>query len=197
MGKRAQRGDERGAVLVEAILVLPVLIILVLGIIEFGLAFATSSTTTASSRSGARIAATAYPPSSGATAQRATTDQIAAAVTADLTALSNATPVGMTVYKVNPSSTDGAPVGGFPGANMSGGCSSNCVKYLWNAGQNKLVYSSGSWATVDACGATVDSIGVFVQTSHEYISDMFGSTRTVTGHTVMRLEPLPTDQCAG
>ena len=196
MGKRAKHREDRGAVLVEAILVLPVLIILVLGIIEFGLVFASSSTTTASSRSGARIAATAYPPSSGTTAQRATADQIAAAVTADLTALSHATPLGMTVYKVDPTSTSGAPVGGFPGDNMTGGCSSNCFKYTWNAGQNKLVYSSGGWSTPDACGATVDSIGVFVQTSHEYVSDMFGSTRTVTGHTVMRLEPLPTDQCA-
>jgi hypothetical protein len=196
MRKRAQRGDEKGAVLVEAILVLPILIILVLGIIEFGLAFASSSTTTASSRSGGRIAATAYPPSVGATAQRATADQIADAVTADLTALSNATPIGMTIYKVDPTSTSGAPVGGFPGANMSGGCSSNCFKYLWNAGSNKLVYSSGGWASPDACGATVDSIGVFVQVSHEYLADMFGSTRTVTGHTVMRLEPLPTDQCS-
>jgi hypothetical protein len=182
-------------VLVEAILVLPVLIILILGIIEFGLAFASSSTTTASSRSGARVAATAYPQASGTTAQTATADQIAAAVSADLKALSNATPLGMTIYKVDPTSTEGAPVGGFPGDNMTGGCSSNCFKYAWNTGTDTMVYSNGGWAAPDACGATVDSIGVFVQVRHEYLADMFGTTRTVTGHTVMRLEPLPTDQC--
>ena len=59
-----------------------------------------------------------------------------------------------------------------------------------------MVYPNGGWAAPDACGAAVDSIGVFVQVQHEYLADMFGSTRTVTGHTVMRLEPLPTDQCS-
>ena len=54
------RKTERGAVLIEAVFVFPVLIILTMGILEFGLAFASSATTTASSRSGARLAATAY-----------------------------------------------------------------------------------------------------------------------------------------
>ena len=52
-------------------------------------------------------------------------------------------------------------------------------------------------ATVHACGVTVDSIGVYVQTEHSYISGILGSSRAVDGHTVMRLEPLPADQCAG
>jgi hypothetical protein len=47
-----------------------------------------------------------------------------------------------------------------------------------------------------ACGATIDSIGVYVQARHTYISGILGSTRDVDGHTVMRLEPLPADQCS-
>ena len=51
-----QRGQQ-GAVLVEAALVLPIMILVVMGIIEFGFAFASSTTTTGSSRSGARLGA--------------------------------------------------------------------------------------------------------------------------------------------
>jgi len=183
--------------MVEAALVLPVMILIVLGIIEFGLVFTSYSTTTASTRSGARLAATSYAQAGPVpTAQDAALTQIAAATAADLEVLTNATPVGMAVYRVDPASTDGAPSGGFPGPNMAGGCTSNCVKFTWNAGTQKMTKTGGSWTNPDACGTAVDSIGVFVETSHDYITGLFGQTQTVTGHTVMRLEPLPTDQCA-
>ena len=197
-GERHANDDsrtERGAVVMEAAIVFPVLIILVLGIMEFGLAFASTSTTTASSRSGARLAATAYPQAgSTPTNQQATADQIAAAVSADLKALNNATPIGMVIYRVDPSSTEGAPVGGFPGDNMVGGCSANCFWYTWSSGT--MTYSSGGWSNPDACGSSVDSIGVYVQVEHDYVTKFMGDSRIVDGHTVMRLEPLPTDQCS-
>lgn len=179
--------------IVEAALVLPVMVLLVLGIFEFGLVFTSYSTTTASSRSGARLAATRYAADGASTT---IAGQIAEATTADLTVLNNATPVGMAIYKVaNPAT--GAPAGGFPGPNMSGGCTTNCIRFTWNAAQNKMVRSSGTWASPLACGINVDSVGVFVETSHEHITNFFGATRRVTAHTVMRLEPLPTDGCAG
>lgn len=177
---------------------LPVMILLVLGIMEFGLLFTSYSTTTASSRSGARLAATDYAPAGqGAGAQLAAAESIAAAVSADLKVLNNATPVGMAVYRVDASSSNGAPVGGFPGDNMAGGCSSDCIRFSWNPATDTMDYVSGTWPNPDACGVTVDSVGVYVQTRHSYITGTFGTERTVGGHTVMRLEPLPTDQCGG
>lgn len=182
--------------MVEAALVLPVMILIVVGILEFGLLFTSYSTTTASTRSGARLAATSYAQAGTVPAAQTTAlTQIALATAADLQVLNNGTPVGMAVYKVDSASTDGAPTGGYPGANMAGGCTSNCVKFTWDAATKKMVYASGTWATPDACGTTVDSIGVFVQTKHKYITGFFGKTQTVNAHTVMRLEPLPTDQC--
>ncbi|MFZ4519029.1 MAG: TadE/TadG family type IV pilus assembly protein [Microthrixaceae bacterium] len=180
--------------MIEAAIVLPVLMLFLLGIIEFGLVYATGATTTGASRTGARLAATAYAPagSSGA-AQRAAADQVAAAVTADLTNLSNAVPTGMVLYRVNPSATDGAPVGGFPGDNMAGGCTTDCFRYTWNG--TRLVYSSGGWSSPDACGTSVDSVGVWVQARHDYLTRILGQFRYVDGRTSMRLEPLPTDQC--
>jgi len=174
--------------------VIPVLVVIVLGIMEFGLVFASTSTATQASRSGTRVAAVQYA-AAGTTsqAQRTATDSIAAAVTADLKSLSHAAPVGMTIYLVNPAASDGAPTGGFPGDNLSGGCTANCIRYVWNG--TKMVYSSGSWPSPDACGTTVDSVGVFVQVRHTYISGYIGTSRLVNGRTSMRLEPLPADQC--
>lgn len=184
--------------MVEAALVLPVIVLLVLGILEFGLLFTSYSTTTASTRSGARLAATEYSQAGSASdAQELARTAIAAATAADLQVLNNATPVGMAIYKVDPSSSDGAPYGGFPGTGMSGGCTSDCMRFTWNEGAGTMDYASGSWTDADACGVEVDSIGVYVQTRHSYITGTFGSERTVGGHTVMRLEPLPTDACGG
>lgn len=185
---------QRGAVLIEAALILPVLMVFLLGIMEFGLVYASGATAAGSSRSGARLAATNYAPAGTVTAnQRAAADEIAAAVSADLENLSNAAPTGMTIYKAVGS--DGSPAGGFPGDDMVGGCTTNCFRYTWNG--TSMTYSSGGWSNPDACGLTVDSVGVFVQVRHDYLTDMIGSSRMVGGHTVMRLEPLPTDQCSG
>ena len=191
----ARRRDERATALIEAAFVVPVLVVLVLGIMEFGLVFASTSTTTAGSRSGARLAAVSYAAAGTvATSQRTASDAVAAAVAADLKALNNATPVGLTIYKVDPTSTSGAPVGGYPGTGLTGGCTDRCIRYTWNG--SSMIYSSGSWSDPDACGTTIDSVGVYVQVTHRYISGLIGSTRTVSGHTVMRLEPLATSQCA-
>ena len=65
-------------------------------------------------------------------------------MTADLKALSNGTPVGMVIYKMDASQSDGEPIGGFPSDTMAG-CATSCLKYTWNTGSKSMVYSSGSW----------------------------------------------------
>ena len=40
---------------------------------------------------------------------------------------------------------DGAPIGGFPGANMTGGCTSSCIKFSYNASTQVFTKTSGSW----------------------------------------------------
>lgn len=190
--------SQRGAALIEAAIVLPLMITILIGILEFGLLFTTYSTTSASTRSGARVAATAYAQAGSVTSkQEAAAESISLATAADLLVLNNAEPVGMAIYKVNANSANGAPTGGFPGADMAGGCTSRCIRYEWDPTTDEMDYVSGAWTDADACGVTVDSIGVFVQAQHDYVTGFFGSTRTVNGHTVMRLEPLPTDQCSG
>ena len=192
--RRRRRRDERGAVLVETAFAIPILLAILLGTIEFGLVYSTGSVTTGSSRAGARLAATSYAPAgTAATAQATAADSIAAAVSVDLASLQNAVPIGMAIYEVNPAAPDGAPVGGFPGNLLSGGCTASCIRYTWNG--TAMVRSSGSWSDPDGCGTVVDSIGVFVQVRHRYVTGVIGTDRLVNGHTTMRIEPLPSEQC--
>ena len=55
--RRARRSDERGAAMVEFAIVLPLLVMLTFGIIEFAVAFNSDSTVSASTRAGGRTAA--------------------------------------------------------------------------------------------------------------------------------------------
>lgn len=196
MAVRGGARGQQGAVLVEAALVLPVMILVVMGIIEFGFAFASSTTSTGSSRSGARLGAAAYATAGTIPAnQQAAADQIADTVSADLVGLTSADPVGMLIYRVDKSSNDGAPVGGFPVDNNLTTCTTDCIRYEWDG--TEMAYASGAWPSPDACGMELDSIGVYVLAKHNYITGMIGDHVYVHGVTVMRLEPLPSDQCSG
>lgn len=172
------------------------MMVIVIGIVEFGLLYSSHSTTTASSRSGARVAATEYSQAGRSLpAQLAAAESIAAAVAADLKVLNNAEPVGMVIYRVDPNSTSGAPAGGFPSQGLAGGCTSRCLRFTWNPATQTMNHVSGSWTDARLCGVNIDSIGVFVESNHDSITGLIGSDRFVPGHTVMRLEPLPNDQC--
>lgn len=198
---RRNRGQQ-GAVIVEAALILPIMLLIVFAIVEYGLLFTSYSTNTASTRSAARLAATSYAigiTSEAEPGELSAIDQIALAATSDLKVFNNAVPVGMTIYRVDPTSEKGAPHGGqFPGPDMVGGCPANsCLKFTWNEGQARMVYQSGKWTNPQACAqqGNIDEIGVFVQSEHTFLTGLVGKKWTVNSHTVMRLEPIPTDMC--
>lgn len=194
-----RRRSDRAAALVEAAIILPVLMIFLLGIIEFGLVYATAATATGASRSGARLAAASFGPGK-ANLQSAAND-VASAVSGDLQALTSAVPIGMVVYKVDSTRSDGGPSGGFPASSdtMSGGCTSNCYRYTWSTATKKMVpASSPGWTmtNADICfAASTASVGVWVLVRHSYLTQLIGKYNYVSGKTIMRLEPVPGDQC--
>lgn len=195
---RRTRSD-RAAALIEAAIILPVLMMFLLGIIEFGLVYATGATATGASRSGARLAAASFGPSKSDL--QTASNNVASVVSGDLQALTSAVPIGMVVYKVDPTRSDGGPSGGFPASNdtMSGGCTSNCFRYTWNAATKKMATASGPGWTLtnaDICvAASTASVGVWVLIRHSYLTQLIGKYNYVPGKTVMRLEPVPSDQC--
>ena len=117
-----------------------------------------------------------------------------------LSALPSDAPVQLWIYRADP--TTGLPDSG----NFTTLCT-RCVVYNWDLTLKKWNTTSpvvnnwpatGSGTAQNACIATADSVGVWVKATHKMVSGFFGSVKTLTDHTVMRLEPLPSDQvCSG
>jgi hypothetical protein len=201
--------SERGAVVVEAALVTPLLMALLLGIIEMALLMKDDVALTSAVRNGGRIAsanAAAGPggvseggdclsPCSPANAPMFA--QIAAnAIQSAGTALPKDSIQELWIYKANDK--------GFPGANGSTvmTCGTNCVKYKWVPAKDQFRYYSGSWtsSTVNACANStappIDVLGVYMLAKHDFVSGFFGKSINIEDHAVFTFEPLPTLTCA-
>src|SRR3954447_7439977 len=118
MGCRRRARADRGAALVEAALVLPLVILLVFAVIEFGFTFRDLLTVTSATRAGAR---TATALSKRTNYQSDTADAVAGV-------LKNAMPTRgielLVLYKADPNT--GGPVDGFGFE----GCLT-CYRYRW------------------------------------------------------------------
>lgn len=182
-----RRRDERGSVLVESAFIFPVVVLMTVAVIEFGLMFATQSTTTSASRDGARFASANFAPASN---KQTAADSIRDAVLEDLDALTDlGTPEDLWIYRADPGSTKGEPVGGAGFAS----CNTDCFRYTWNG--TTFVHAGGTWTTPQAC-STLDVIGVNVKVEHNLITGFFADTTDIREHTALQLEPLPFENCS-
>lgn len=174
--RRLTRDD--GAAAIEAAMVIPVLILIVFGIIEFSMILRNNAALAGATRAGARIAS--------AEPRMATfaTDAANAVVQSGV-----AMPVGnieeIWVYRAGP---DGKPVG--QGAFNS--CSSNCARYTISG--NSAVYAGGSYpaTAINACPGQMHNVGVYIKAKHTFVTQLFGSTMTLTDDASTRFEPIPT-----
>jgi hypothetical protein len=175
-------GSERGAVMVEFALALPILLMITFGIIEFSSAYHDKSTVTSATRAGGRVgSAQATNPDFG--------KNTADAVSSALKSLPSDAPQELWIYK--------APNDGNPPST----CASNCIKYRWSQSQRAFDTSApggGGWSASShqVCHEPFDQIGVYVKIDHSYVTKLFGSKVTLTDHAVFRFEPVPTSVCS-
>src|SRR4051794_25678499 len=199
------RAGERGAVAVEAAIVTPLLMVLLLGIVEMSLLMRDVVSTNSSVRTGARVAAAAAgagpgtcqasanpPPCTPANAPAVA--QVAAdAIARAGSAMPKDSIQWLLVYSANP---QGYPL---PAGNQSLTCSTKCVKYVWDSGLNKFRYARGSWssASINAClnDPARESVGVVLQARHSWITGFFGTGVTLQERSVTQFEPLPNESC--
>jgi TadE-like protein len=194
--RRAGR-DERGSVIVEAAIIVPLLIMLTFGAIEYGLAFRDSAAVASSTRAGARVASalTGDPPPEGAldgVPEFAVNAKLS--VSDSLKDLTHSSPQTLIIYKAD---DDGNAQGGF------GDTCSECYVYSWNAGSktwtgptnNPSRWYTDSEELADACSGTLPAIGVFVRAEHQFITKLFGPSRSYEHKTVIRAEPVADSEC--
>ena len=196
-------GDDpqRGAVAVEAALLVPILLVLLLGIVEWALMMRDSLSVTEAARVGARTAS-AMPRQSAFT--QATVDAIGVAGSA----MPKSRISQVLVYKANDR--------GYPGPSGSttmscSGYESSCDRYVWDAGHSRFVLSpasspwnprgtSGAPGNVNACpvgsGGPPDSVGVYVEAVHPWVTGLFGSSRTLRDRAVLPFEPMQIGACS-
>lgn len=195
VGSRAARRRrdnelERGAVLIEAAIVMPLILLIVFGILEFGLAFRNTLSVSESTRAGARVAV-AQPRVDGYEANAA------AAVSGSLA--TSGIPADqieeLVIYKADPET-------GRTHLNQDPkDCTVSCWRFTWNEGSSEFQPVGGySWpaASQSACGAIdkTDYLGVYVRARYDFITGILPGSLTITEHSVMRLEPLPlSDTC--
>jgi Flp pilus assembly protein TadG len=184
-----QSKRERGAALLEFALVAPILLLLIFGAIEYGMFFKDYLTVSNTTRTGARVASAA---GSDADADY----QIIQAVKAAATALPGGANAiqELSIYK-------STSAGGKPTATCqtTSSVTDSCNTYTASAfsqPSSKFGCGAGSldsaWCPTtrqDSQAIGPDYIGVWVKTTHGFITKLFGSSRTITDDVVMRIEP--------
>jgi Flp pilus assembly protein TadG len=184
---RARRArGEKGAVAIEAAILTPLLLLLVFGIIEFGMLFKDWLAVTSSVRAGTRMASAE--PRVSTFAQDAA-DQVAK----EAAALDMGNVLDLWIYKAQNTGTNaGYPVGGDSNFTTC----TTCVKFHWNPATKKFVAYSNTWAYTaqNACqgDAAHDSVGVYLKINHPGVTGLIFGNMTIKEHSVMSLEPIPT-----
>ena len=180
---------ERGATLLEFALVAPVLLLLIFGAFEYGMFFKDYLTVSNTTRTGARVGSAA---GSSADADY----QIIQAVKAAATALPGGANAIQQISIYKASSTGGGPTST---CQTTSSAADKCNTYTASAfAQPATSFGCGAgsidsaWCPttrVDSQALGPDYLGVWVKTTHTFMTKLFGPSRTITDHVVMRIEP--------
>jgi len=191
----ADGSRQRGAALVEFVLIAPVLVLIVAAIFEFGLAFRDSMTLSNALRSGARVG-------SNAGRERQADYTILKSVEAAMTEFPTARVERIIVYKA--STSNSAPPAACLAVTGSGGVNGSCNVYR----SSDLARPLSDFGGTTTCSSTspdrywcptsrqnqqalgADYLGVWMQIRYEYVTNVFpGSGITIRDRAIMRLEP--------
>lgn len=182
--------NERGAAAVEAALILPLLIVLTFGIIEFALLMRDHTATTSLVRAGARTASALPRDTKMIAATVAAMEQAGSALPKD-------SYEEMWIYSAN--------VNGYPGnaANTTfdaSTCTKDCIRYAWNAKRDTFEQVSGTtWDpnSINACAGDPNSqtVGVYLKAKHTWITGLFYKETMVSDRAVLKFEPLSIFNC--
>ena len=203
--------DDRGAGIVEFVLVIPILLLFLFGIANLSLAFKDKSSVASSVRVGARTASTGAGAGPGAClpivdpldppppCTPGSAPALAQAAADAIRKAGSAMPEDQINYIVvyRADAANGNPPAGCLTPTIT---ASNCVKFVWKKSNDRFAYAGGTWAStsINACinSPSAHAVGVYMNATHRWLfSGVFGNTVTLTDKSVMNFEPLPNDSC--
>ena len=192
--RRKAEGNERGAILIELTFIVPILVTIVLGMFEIGMAWSASQNVVQSSRSGARTV------SQLGTYARSDEEALRAVLSTFGDDTSNV--VRVTIYEHDETAPNGVPTA-CATSSIPNVCNTYGPTDFDEVGTNPGYFASatgcsGSQASFEFCPATrrdnsqqnATLVGVEVAYSHEPVTGFFGvADRIITQRLVMRIEP--------
>lgn len=227
LGRRRCSGDakDRGAVAVEFVLVVPMVLLVVFGIMDFSLLLKDKTAVSNLAKDASRVASAnprlgnveghKGPPTAAAPTRIQSFASLAATkVESSGGALEKDTITEFWVYLAN---RQGYPLA--PGStnwkqdtNTTMTCSEDdyCVRYRWDDASNEFRWVSGVWdpQRINACPRSVpatlappsipdgQAVGVYVQVAHKGLfGSLFNTSRRLSERSVVAFEPLPSDSC--
>jgi hypothetical protein len=189
MSSHRQSHQERGAALVEFALVAPVLMLLIFGAFEYGMFFKDYLTVSNTTRTGARVGSAA---GSGGDADY----QILQAVKAAASALPGGANSIQQISIYRSTSAGGVPT---TTCQTTSSATDKCNVYTSSAFSQPLSKFGCGAGSIDSvwCPTTredsqaigPDYVGVWVRTTHGFVTKLFGTAKTITDNVVMRIEP--------
>lgn len=189
---------ERGAIMVEAVMVFPILIVMMMGSLEFGMAWRDSTTVATALRASARTAATQG--NDGAADYYSLQ-----ALKAGLSGIPTAAIGRIVVYNAT---TNSAPDPVCLSMTAPGGQTGTRACNVYTGASLSLASTSFSSTATGSCPASAvdryfcpltrnvvqatgtDYIGVYIQVRHDFVSRLFGANLTIKDKLIVRLEPL-------
>ena len=193
---KATRG-ERAAIMVEAVLVFPLLIAMMFGSLEYGMAYRDSTTVSTALRAAGRTVASQ--------SNDGTADYYALqALKAGLSGIPTAAIGRIIIYNATASTAPDAPCLSMA---APGGQTGTKACNVYTAASFSLASTSFSSTATGSCPATAvdryycpltrtvvqatgtDYVGVYISVRHDFFSKLFGSSLTINDKLIVRLEP--------
>lgn len=175
--------SQHGAVAVEAAIIVPLVVSMLLGIIDLAMMLHSQVGLSAAARSGARVASS-EPRTPGFA------DHAASAALRSGLGMAWSQVEEIWVYRANSS--------GFPGTATSfpTQCPQRCVRYRVSAAGTPVVIQ-GQWAaeSIDACIGTADDVGVRIVGRHTAVTASLVPSGRMSQYAVMRFEPTISGRC--
>jgi hypothetical protein len=196
---KSRRKDERGNALVEAVIVIPVLMLLAFGGIELGIGFSQKGGLESVARAGARKAATLTNVDNPPFHNQIGLETVNA-VNAALAQTSLPQMKRMYVYRINGASghSDGSGNNTQTGPSFMAGCGgSDCIFFDFDPATQQFSTSpNGTWprdpipSHRNACSLQADRVGVTIQGEFQFLTGLVGSGSINLNETaVLQLEP--------